>query len=612
MRKKIKQIAVKEIMRKPVITLHEQVSVRAAIPSFSSFNVHIIPIVDEENRLKGVITAEHLLEYLLRDFDLDIPVSDCFDNRSLKIVELDARIKPDEVGRYELICVTQEEHLEGVIEASSILDWYSWKSGLLRQTEEKCREYEMIFNHYYDSIYEIDAEGIILMANPATRRITGKTPDELIGRNIKEIEQEKIYFPSVVNSVWETKKTTTIIQNVEGERKALVTGVPIFNEEGCIERIITATRDLKVLIEEVEKNPMQQEIDSLVNRLQRTESLVEKYFAELRQLRKEKTEEKRITSKNKEMRLVLELAKKVAPVDSNVLILGESGTGKDLLANMIHNMSRRCSGPFIKVNCGAIPENILESELFGYEEGAFTGAQKNGKAGLLEIADGGTIFLNEIGEMPYQLQVKLLQAIQDRSFIRLGGCEPKVVDIRIIAATNKDLRIAVEQGEFREDLFYRLNVIPMTIPPLRERKEDIPALVFDFLKQFNEKYRRNKHISSRTMELLLNHEWPGNVRELENLIERLVVVSKEDTIYPDDLPFELLLKAGRRDGPHIRITEGEGLQETLDKVEKNILCELYQKYKSTNKLAELLKINQSTVVRKLNKYYRKVMICGNA
>ncbi len=602
MRKKIKQIAVKEIMRKPVITLHEQVSVRAAIPSFSSFNVHIIPIVDEENRLKGVITAEHLLEYLLRDFDLDIPVSDCFDNRSLKIVELDARIKPDEVGRYELICVTQEEHLEGVIEASSILDWYSWKSGLLRQTEEKCREYEMIFNHYYDSIYEIDAEGIILMANPATRRITGKTPDELIGRNIKEIEQEKIYFPSVVNSVWETKKTTTIIQNVEGERKALVTGVPIFNEEGCIERIITATRDLKVLIEEVEKNPMQQEIDSLVNRLQRTESLVEKYFAELRQLRKEKTEEKRITSKNKEMRLVLELAKKVAPVDSNVLILGESGTGKDLLANMIHNMSRRCSGPFIKVNCGAIPENILESELFGYEEGAFTGAQKNGKAGLLEIADGGTIFLNEIGEMPYQLQVKLLQAIQDRSFIRLGGCEPKVVDIRIIAATNKDLRIAVEQGEFREDLFYRLNVIPMTIPPLRERKEDIPALVFDFLKQFNEKYRRNKHISSRTMELLLNHEWPGNVRELENLIERLVVVSKEDTIYPDDLPFELLLKAGRRDGPHIRITEGEGLQETLDKVEKNILCELYQKYKSTNKLAELLKINQSTVVRKLNKY----------
>ena len=240
------------------------------------------------------------------------------------------------------------------------------------------------------------------------------------GQIVQTAEIEKdVYKRHVVNSVWETKKTTTIIQNVEGERKALVTGVPIFNEEGCIERIITATRDLKVLIEEVEKNPMQQEIDSLVNRLQRTESLVEKYFAELRQLRKEKTEEKRITSKNKEMRLVLELAKKVAPVDSNVLILGESGTGKDLLANMIHNMSRRCSGPFIKVNCGAIPENILESELFGYEEGAFTGAQKNGKAGLLEIADGGTIFLNEIGEMPYQLQVKLLQAIQAVSYTHL-------------------------------------------------------------------------------------------------------------------------------------------------------------------------------------------------
>lgn len=602
MKKKSEPVAVREIMRNPVIALQETVTIRAALPMFASYKVHIIPVIDTDHILKGVITAEHFAEQMVREIELDDPVFSCLDADYLKTVDLGGVIKPENIGRYELVCVVDKDRLAGVIEAGNLLNWYEWKSGLLNQTEKKCREYEKIFNHYYDSIYEIDAEGMILMANPATQRITGKTPEQLVGKNIKEIEQKKIYFPSVVNRVLETKRTVTIIQNVEDERKALVTGVPVLDEAGNVQQIISATRDIGLLIEEVEKSPMQQEIHRLASRLAHSESLVEQYFSQLRQLRKEKTEEKRIQSKNKEMCFVLDLAKKVAPVDSNVLILGESGTGKDLLATMIHNMSPRSSGPFIKVNCGAIPENILESELFGYEEGAFTGSRKSGKAGLLEIADRGTLFLNEIGEMPYLLQVKLLQAIQDKSFIRLGGCELRSVDIRIITATNRDLWQAVEAGTFREDLFYRLNVIPMTIPPLRERREDIPGLVFDFLKHFNGKYMRNKHMASKTMDILINHQWSGNVRELENLVERLVVVSKEDTIYPEDLPPEFLMKEGRYAGPRIKMEDGDGLQATLDRVEKSILSELYTKYRSTNKLAGILKINQSTVVRKLNKY----------
>lgn len=240
------------------------------------------------------------------------------------------------------------------------------------------------------------------------------------------------------------------------------------------------------------------------------------------------------------MQQVYKLAKKVAVSDSTVLILGETGTGKEVISTAIHQWSRRCDKPMIKVNCGAIPDNLLESELFGYEKGAFTGASSS-KPGRFEIADGGTIFLDEIGDISPQLQVKLLRVLQERTFERLGGIKPVSVNVRIIAATNRDLKEAVKAGEFREDLYYRLNVVPIQLPPLRERKEDIEDLVNVFLRSSaGISGCAVKSMSPEAMACLKNYNWPGNIRELENIIERCVVITENDIIGADSLPPEII------------------------------------------------------------------------
>jgi len=266
---------------------------------------------------------------------------------------------------------------------------------------------------------------------------------------------------------------------------------------------------------------------------------------------------------------LVETVKKVAQTDTTVLILGESGTGKSLIAKAIHFMSRRKEKPFITINCAAIPETLLEAELFGYEKGAFTGATTS-KKGKFELADGGTIFLDEIGDMPLSLQVKLLRVIQDKEIERLGGEKVIKVDVRIIAATNRDLKSMVEEGKFREDLYYRLNVVPVYVPPLRERREDIPVLIEHFLENFNSKYGKRVRISPEALEVLMDYDWPGNVRELENTVERLVVMHG-GLIKDIDLPPHILASRHRRrkegvmDLPkHIQATEREKIIEALE------------------------------------------------
>lgn len=266
---------------------------------------------------------------------------------------------------------------------------------------------------------------------------------------------------------------------------------------------------------------------------------------------------------------LIETVKKVAQTDTTVLILGESGTGKSLIAKAIHFMSQRKEKPFITINCAAIPETLLEAELFGYEKGAFTGATTS-KKGKFELADGGTIFLDEIGDMPLSLQAKLLRVIQDREIERLGGEKVIKVDVRIIAATNRDLKSMVEEGKFREDLYYRLNVVPVYVPPLRERREDIPILIEHFLESFNSKYGKKVRISPEALEVLMDYDWPGNVRELENTVERLVVMHG-GLIKDIDLPPHILAsrhrkrKEGVMDLPkHIQATEREKIIEALE------------------------------------------------
>jgi transcriptional regulator with PAS, ATPase and Fis domain len=296
------------------------------------------------------------------------------------------------------------------------------------------------------------------------------------------------------------------------------------------------------------------------------------------------------------MQEIFLLARRISNFSTTVVILGESGVGKEVLAKYIHSESTlRRERPFVAVNCGAIPENLLESELFGYTEGAFTGASKGGCEGLFEAADKGTLFLDEIGEMSANLQVKLLRALETRTIRRVGSRTQIPVDIRVIAATHRDLKAMVEEGRFREDLYYRLSVVSIEIPPLRERREDIPVLARRFLRLFNEQYGQNKKISVDAMEELRSYDWPGSVRHLRNVIENMVVISRNECLQPDDLPW-------RRDTASAEPAEEDmSLRAQLALAERRILEEAKRVYGSGRKMAEALRVNQSTIVRKMKK-----------
>ncbi|MGH7166567.1 MAG: sigma-54-dependent transcriptional regulator [Nitrospiraceae bacterium] len=306
------------------------------------------------------------------------------------------------------------------------------------------------------------------------------------------------------------------------------------------------------------------------------------------------------------MRTAHDFIEKVADSDSTVLILGESGTGKELVARMLHFNSMRRDRPLVAVNCGAIPENLLESELFGHEKGAFTGAL-NARMGRFEMAHGGTIFLDEIAELTLPLQVKLLRVLQERCFERVGGTKTIHVDVRVIAATNQDLEEAVQERRFRKDLYYRLNVIPVTMPPLRERQSDIPILIDHFLHLFNKKKNSTlRGVEPETMARLMQYSWPGNIRELENLIERLVILKKSGSITLADLPAKIRDAAPApgsvEEQPIMFSQTGINLVKELERYENRLIVEaLRQANGVTSKAAQLLRLNRTTLVEKLKR-----------
>ncbi|WP_243405910.1 sigma-54 interaction domain-containing protein [Priestia megaterium] len=443
-----------------------------------------------------------------------------------------------------------------------------------------------IFETSYDVMYVSDGDGNTIRASSGCLELWGKKENELIGRNVIDLEKEGIYTPSITRLVLEQKKKVSAIQTTKEGRRLMVVGTPIKNEQGEVIRVINASRDI------TEVSQMQSEISEM-------KRLIAGYKQELMELKKDKTEKVKLISYSKKMEKTLELARRVANVDSTVLILGESGVGKEMVANLIHETSDRKNSPFIKVNCGAIPENLLESELFGYEGGAFTGAKKEGKMGLFELANKGTLFLDEIAEMPLALQVKLLRVLQEREVMRVGGVKPVSVNVRIIAATNRNLHEDVQKGNFREDLYYRLNVIPLSILPLRERREDILPLASYFIEQFNQKYLTKKTLSAETAEAFELYNWPGNVRELQNIVERLIVMSDGDEIQHLHLPEEITNLSSNRD--KVQVLDILPLKECMEMAEKQLLRLAKQKYSSTVKIADALQVNQSTISRKLQK-----------
>lgn len=455
-------------------------------------------------------------------------------------------------------------------------------------------------------IHITDETGVTLKFNKTCELIDGIKAENIVGRNMKDLVKEGVYSDSVAVECLEKREPVTRIQKVNG-KDILATGTPIF-KDGEIFRAIIIAKDVT-------------EISDLKKSLGEIKYVKDIYEEELELLRKNQLEDKGIVTNSAKMKKVVDLALRVASVDSTILIQGESGVGKGLLTETIHKNSPRANKPFIKIDCGAIPENLLESELFGYKKGSFTGANKDGKVGLIELANKGTLFLDEIGELPLDLQVKLLRVIQDKKIMPIGGKEPVSVDIRIIAATNKDLKKMIEQKSFREDLYYRLNVIPIHIPPLRERKEDIPSLILVLLDDYNQKFGFSKKITPEVTRLLIKYDWPGNIRELENIIERLIVTSSGEYIEVEDLidnGLDFLL-----DGDYINQRPNsfnplEGI-ETIDNInyreliedyERNLLLRVMEKCKSTSEMADILDLDPSTIRKKFRAWGIKLEFNG--
>ncbi|WP_270584103.1 sigma-54 interaction domain-containing protein [Bacillus smithii] len=444
-----------------------------------------------------------------------------------------------------------------------------------------------IFDSSFDVLYVSDSQGNTIRVSSSCVKLWGKEEHELIGKNVKDLEKEGIYSPSVTRLVLEQGKKVHAIQTTKEGKRLLVVGTPIKNENGEIIRVVNASRDI------TEVSKLQEEINEM-------KRLLQGYKKELADLRQEKNDERKLISNSKVMDEILDLSRKVAAVDSTVLILGESGVGKEVIANFIHSLSLRKNKPFMKINCGAIPENLLESELFGYDRGAFTGAKKEGKMGLFELAHDGTLFLDEIAEMPISLQVKLLRVLQEQEVMRIGGRKPIKINVRILAATNKNLLEEVEKGNFREDLYYRLNVIPINIPPLRERREDILSLSLHFIEYYNQKYMRSKKLSNSAIEILQQYDWPGNVRELQNIMERLVVLTEHNTIKDSDL--EGLFLPPKTNKGKVIVSDIIPLKDCVAEAENQLLELAKKKFKSTSEMAKALGVNQSTISRKLQRY----------
>lgn len=483
--------------------------------------------------------------------------------------------------------IVQEGKIIGAVAVMQDISELENISKELEYVKELNEELHAIIESSFDGLFIADGKGTTLRVNKAFERITGLPRNSMLGRDVMDIQEEGLVSESVSALVLKNQETVTIIQQTETGKIALVTGSPVFGKDGSIFRIVCNVRDIT-------------ELNKLKQELGQARGLREHYESELQTLRLQYAGTGKMVVNSSKMRELMAMVIRLARVDSTVLITGESGTGKELVAETIHNYSDRKQEPFIKVNCGAIPENLLESELFGYEPGAFTGARQGGKPGYFELAQGGTLFLDEIGDLPFNLQVKLLRVLQAREIIRVGGTKPLKIDVRIVAGTHRNLREMVKRREFREDLYYRLNVVPVNVPPLRERKEEITSLVMHFMRLFNRKYRLTKKISPEVIDIFMQYDWPGNVRELENLVERLVVITPEDVITREDLPAQLM--GQRRNLSEVSVSGIIPLREAVESVEKQILEQAYTEYRTTRQMARALQVDASTVVRKAAKY----------
>jgi PAS domain S-box-containing protein len=456
----------------------------------------------------------------------------------------------------------------------------------LNKYQKLNKELDAIFESSYDGIYVADGNANTLKVNKSYERITGLDRRQLIGKNMKSLVADHVFDHSVTLEVLKKKKPITLMQQVGGKKQVIVTGTPVFSDDGEISSVVTNVRDISEL------NELRVQLDEV----RRKSSF---FYHSLQEYHEVDHAMQDLVVKSQAMVRVVQRAIKVAKVEASVLITGESGVGKSMLAKLIHKMSPRKEQPLVKINCGAIPPSLMESELFGYSRGAFTGALTDGKLGLIEAAHKGTVFFDEIAELKPEMQVKLLEVIEDRQFKRVGSTSSTVVDVHIVAATNQNLTEQIQRGLFREDLFYRLNVVPINIPPLRERRDDIAALAETILEKFNRSMHLRKNIDPVVLELLRQYDFPGNVRELINTIERMIILSERNTLAVGDLPADIRSSSAVHSGV---ISEQTPLKEALENYESRLIRTVLERSHNLNQAAQLLKIHPTTLWRKMTRY----------
>ena len=446
-------------------------------------------------------------------------------------------------------------------------------------TEEINRQLFAILGSVYDGLFITDGNAVTILINQAYQTISGLNPEDVLGKNMRDIVASGLIDRSGTLIALETGKPATLEQTFRTGKQALITSTPCFSDKDKISMVITVVRDMTDLYGLQEKyHESEERRRSEMAFLQRSQQLTSQLIAQ----------DPRTLD-------TLRRVQKVAALDTTILLLGETGVGKEQFARFIYENSARSGQSFIGINCGAIPPTLIESELFGYERGAFTGANREGKMGVFESANKGTVFLDEIGDLPLDMQVHLLRVLQERQVKRVGGVRSISVDVRIVAATNRDLMEMVREKTFREDLYYRLNVVPIQIPPLRERKGDIKPLIQSFLTDMNKKYRFQKAFTPAAMEVMHRYAWPGNVRELKNVVEQAVILSSGDYILPTDLPITSRHEA-----------DGDGgtldLRLAVAQFEYDHICLAYQKYRNVRAAAASLGMDDATFVRKRKKY----------
>ncbi|WP_407309018.1 sigma-54 interaction domain-containing protein [Desulfosporosinus sp. SB140] len=457
-------------------------------------------------------------------------------------------------------------------------------------TELDFETLKKILDNSHDEIYVTNAAGIVIYVNNVCEKHYGVKASEIIGKKSREISEKKYWGPRISPIAIDKKMSITLEQKTCTGKTLLTTATPVFNSQGDIELIIENSRDVT-------------ESEGIRHELEKSTQLLKRYKKEVAVLRKIETNIPDFICQCRKMEALMELVNRIAPVDSTVLLLGESGSGKGHMAKYIHNHSSRKDGPFITVNCASIPSELMEAEMFGYSKGAFTGANAKGNIGLIELANEGTLFLDEIAELSPRMQAKLLQVLHENQYFKVGGREVQKVNCRVIAATNRNLQEMIKKGDFREDLYYRLNIFELILPPLRERKEEIIPLAQYILTKFNKKYKMEREISQRCYELFEQYSWPGNVREMENIIERLTVVTQAKIIDEQDLPQSFHIGTNHSLPPiPPLIPRPLSLDDAVSDVEKNLIIQAYKKLGSSYEVAKFLDISQSKASRLIRKY----------